>query len=241
MKYNIKNPQVSYGEAIGILLLDSVIPFIPGDVANATSYDFPVRFKKVSGFTVARAVGKDERVYDDLLAAARDLAANGVRAVTGDCGFMALHQQRLQQDLGLPVFLSSLLQIPFIRHLVPAGTGIGIITADSRGLTPDFFEAIGIPFGPDLLISGMESCPEFASAVMDEKGTLDTNKIEQEIAVQARNLNQQNTGAILLECSVLPPYARTVHNTTGLPVFDYLTMINHVFQALEPRSYHGFM
>ncbi|MEX1301692.1 MAG: aspartate/glutamate racemase family protein [Desulfotignum sp.] len=242
MKYSIKNQQVSYGEAIGILLLDSVIPFIPGDVANATTYDFPVRFKKVPGFTVARAVGKDESIYGDLLAAARDLAANGVRAVTGDCGFMALHQQRLQQDLGLPVCLSSLLQIPFIRHLIPAGTGIGILTADSRGLTPDFFEAMGIPFGPDLLVSGMESCPEFASAVMDEKGTLDAEKIEQELVAAARSLNhQQRAGAILLECSVLPPYARAVHTATGLPVFDYITMINHLFHALEPRSYQGFM
>ena len=119
MRYVTKNRQVSYGESIGILLLDSVIPFIPGDVANDTT-----------------AVGKDDTVYADLLTAARDLAANGVRAVTGDCGFMAIHQQRLQNDLGLPVFLSSLLQIPFIRHLVPAGTGIGILTADSQGLTP---------------------------------------------------------------------------------------------------------
>jgi hypothetical protein len=241
MKYTIKNQQVSYGEAIGILLLDSVIPFIPGDVANATSYDFPVRFKKVPGFTVARAVGKDDTVYSDLLAAARDLAANGVRAVTGDCGFMALHQQRLRQDLGLPVFLSSLFQIPFIRHLIPAGTGIGIITADSRSLTQNFFETIGISFGPDFLISGMESCPEFASAVMDEKGTLDAKKIEQEIVTAARNLTQQNAGAILLECSVLPPYARAVHHATGLPVFDTITMINYVFSALEPHHYKGFM
>ena len=241
MKYTIKNQQVSYGEAVGILLLDSVIPFIPGDVANATSYDFAVRFKKVPGFTVARAVGKDDTVYSDLLATARDLAANGVRAVTGDCGFMALHQQRLRQDLGLPVFLSSLFQIPFIRHLIPAGTGIGIITADSRSLTPDFFEAIGIPFGPDLLISGVESCPEFASAVMDEKGSLDADKIELEIVTAARNLTQRNAGAILLECSVLPPYAWAVHHATGLPVFDTITMINYVFQSLEPRRYQGFM
>lgn len=241
MKYAIKNKQVSYGEAIGILLLDSVIPFIPGDVANATSYDFPVRFKKVPGFTVARAIGKDDSVYDDLLAAARDLAANGVRAVTGDCGFMALHQQRLQQDLGLPVCLSSLLQIPFIRHLVPAGTGIGIVTADSRSLTPDFFEAIGIPFGPDLLIHGMESCPEFASAVLDEKGTLDADKIREEVVATAQAVSAQNISAILLECSVLPPYARAVHNATGLPVFDYITMIKYVFHALEPRRYCGFM
>jgi hypothetical protein len=241
MKYVIKNRQVSYGEAIGILLLDSVIPFIPGDVANATTYDFPVRFKKVPGFTVARAMEKDNTVYADLLTAARNLAANGVRAVTGDCGFMALHQQRLQQDLGLPVFLSSLLQIPFIRYLVPAGAGIGIITAGSRSLTPAFLEAIGISPGPDLLIQGLETCPEFASAVLEEKGSLDADKIQDEVTAAARGLRTQKVGAILLECSVLPPYARAVHQATSLPVFDYVTMINYVFTALEPRRFKGFM
>lgn len=241
MRYITKNRQVSYGEAIGILLLDSVIPFIPGDVANATTYDFAVRFKKVPGFTVARAMGKDDTIYADLLAAARNLAANGVRAVTGDCGFMALHQQRLQQDLGLPVFLSSLLQIPFIRHMVPAGTGIGIITADCRSLTPAFLEAIKISPGPDLVIQGLETCPEFASAVLEEKGSLDADKIQDEVTAAARALRAQKVGAILLECSVLPPYARAVHQTTGLPVFDYVTMINYVFTALEPRRFNGFM
>ncbi|MCF8092070.1 MAG: aspartate/glutamate racemase family protein [Desulfotignum sp.] len=242
MRYITRNRQVSYGEAIGILLLDSVIPFIPGDVANATTYDFPVRFKKVTGFTVDRAIGRDASIYDDLLTASRDLAANGVRAITGDCGFMALHQERLQQDLGLPVFLSSLLQIPFIRHLVPAGTGIGIITADRRGLTPAFLEQINIPSGPDLFIQGMENSLEFAAAVLEEKGTLDADKIQEEAVAAARVVSAaQNIGAILLECSVLPPYARAVHDATGLPVFDYITMINHVFHALEPRRYCGFM
>ena len=241
MKYTIKNQQVSYGEAMGILLLDSVIPFIPGDVANATTYDFAVRFKKVPGFTVAKAMGKDDTIYADLLAAARDLAANGVRAVTGDCGFMALHQQRLQQDLGLPVFLSSLLQIPFIRHLVPAGSGIGIITAGSPSLTPSFLEAIKISPGPDLVIQGLEACPEFASAVLAEKGSLDADKIQDEVTAAALSLRTQGVGAILLECSVLPPYARAVHQVTGLPVFDYITMINYVFHALEPSRFSGFM
>ena len=142
MKYHQKNRQVSYGEAIGILLLDSPVPFIPGDTANATTYDFPVRFKKVEGFTVARAINKDPAIYPLLLDAAKDLAANGVRAVTGDCGFMSLHQQRLQQDLGLPVFLSSLLQIPFIRRVLPGSSKIGIITANAQELTPEFLREI---------------------------------------------------------------------------------------------------
>jgi hypothetical protein len=109
MIYHARKGQTSSGEAIGILLLDTSVPFIPGDVANATTYDFPVRFRKVEGFTVARAIGKDPTIYDALMTAAQELVDQGVRAVTGDCGFMALHQQRLACDLGVPVFLSSLL------------------------------------------------------------------------------------------------------------------------------------
>ena len=39
-----------YGQAIGILLFDGRrYPALPGDVANASSYDFPVRLKVVKG------------------------------------------------------------------------------------------------------------------------------------------------------------------------------------------------
>jgi len=52
MLFQAEKNQTSYGEAIGILLLDSGAPFIQGDVGNATTYDFPVRFKRIDGLTV---------------------------------------------------------------------------------------------------------------------------------------------------------------------------------------------
>ncbi|MBE0583033.1 MAG: aspartate/glutamate racemase family protein, partial [Desulfofustis sp.] len=100
MIYRTSSGRVSSGEAIGILLLDTVVPFIPGDVANATSYDFPVRFGTIPGFTVARAIGKDPTVYPQLKDAAAELVRQGVRAITGDCGYLALHQRRLATELG---------------------------------------------------------------------------------------------------------------------------------------------
>ena len=36
-----------YGQAIGILLTNSRFPRIPGDVGNASTFDFPVRLKRV--------------------------------------------------------------------------------------------------------------------------------------------------------------------------------------------------
>lgn len=247
MKYRRKNRQVSYGEAIGILLLDSPVPFIPGDVANATSYPFPVRFKKVTGFTVKKALAKNPDIYPTLLDAARDLAANGVRAITGDCGFMALHQKKLKQNLGLPVCLSSLFQIPFIRQTLPRGQKIGIITASARSMTPGFLDEIDVGSSPvpgtsDLAIRGLEACPEFSSAALEEKGSLDDTLVREEVTQTARDLTRAgDVGAILLECSLLPPYAAAVHQATGVPVYDYITMINYIFSAVVPRTYAGFM
>lgn len=243
MRYYQKGSQVSYGEAIGILLLDSPVPFIPGDVANATTYDFPVRFKKVVGLTVEKALGKDDTVYPAFLKAAMDLKAHGVRAVTGDCGFMALHQKRLKEDLEIPVFLSSLFQIPFIRHIIPDKAEIGIITASARSLTPMFLKDIGIHETSRLVVKGLENCPEFSSAVLEEKGSLDSDLIEAEVVKAAVEMTdkEKNIKAILLECSVLPPYARAIQNATQLPVFDYITMINYVFRAVVQTNYTGFM
>lgn len=244
MRYTRKNHrQVSYGEAVGILLLDSPVPFIPGDVANATTYDYPVRFKRVEGFSVKKALTKDESVYPALLSAARNLTENGVRAVTGDCGFMALHQKRLKNELDLPVCLSSLFQIPMIRHMLGDGQRIGVITANAKSLTPGFLEDIGIEPGEDLMINGLENSSEFRASVLDECGTLDSKEIEREVVETARSLadRDQNVRALLLECSVLPPYGKAVQDAVSLPVFDYVTMIDYMFSAVVKHNFHGFM
>ena len=45
-----------YGLKIGILVLDSEIPRIPGDIGNAATYDFPVVYKVVPGATISKGV-----------------------------------------------------------------------------------------------------------------------------------------------------------------------------------------
>jgi Asp/Glu/hydantoin racemase len=38
-------------------------------------------------------------------------------------------------------------------------------------------------------------------------------------------------GAIVLECTNMPPYARAVQQATGLPVFDIVTLTHWVYRA----------
>lgn len=243
MIYRAKKGQASSGEAIGILLLDTSVPFIPGDVANATTYPFPVRFRKVEGFTVARAIGKDPTIYGALKTAARELVGQGVRAVTGDCGFMALHQPRLARDLSVPVFLSSLLQIPFVLSILGEKSKVGVLTADGRSLDATLLAAAGVNDTDRLVVKGLEEQPHFHRFAIQETGTLDPEKVAAEVVGAGRDLIEQDKAvkALLLECSLLPPYAAALQAAVQVPVFDYITMINFVFSAVVKRPYDGFL
>lgn len=235
--------QVSSGEAIGILLLDSSVPFIPGDVANATTYSFPVRFQKVEGYTGARAIGKDPSVFGVLKTAAEDLASQGVRAITGDCGFMAIHQSKLTQALNIPVFLSSLLQIVFIQSIIGDKAKVGVITANSTSLDSELLFKMGVRDPDHVVIEGLEHRKHFFDFALAETGDLDIEAVEKEVVNAAQNIVQKDSSvrAILLECSLLPPYAAAVQEAVNLPVFDFITMINYVFSAVVRQRFDGFM
>ena len=243
MIYNAIPGQVSYGESIGILLLDSSLPYIPGDVANATTYPFAVRFQKVEGFSAKRAFNLDTAIYDDLLIATRNLAAAGVRAITGNCGFMAIHQRKLINDVNLPIFLSSLSQLSFINQLIPSSAKIAIVTSNSKSLTHAVLDKIGITYTANLKIIGMEKQEHFRQAVIVGDGTLDSDKLENEMFNMTKTMVEEDAQikAILLECSLLSPYGYIVREATGLPVFDYVTMINYVYSTVVKQKFYGYM
>ncbi|MBI9087487.1 MAG: aspartate/glutamate racemase family protein [Desulfobacterales bacterium] len=239
-----KSGRAWYGESIGILILNAGYPCIPGNVGNATTFPFPVRYKMVREASIERLLHRQDRsLLKPFIDAARELQQEGVRAVTGACGFMALFQREIAEALEIPVFLSSLLQIPFIRQTLKQDQAIGVITADASALTDDHFAAVGVTPEIPLVIAGMEGQTEFKEAILEEKGTLDSDRIQAEVVQVAGEMVQKHSkiGAILLECSDLPPYAHAVQQTTGLPVYDFTTMIGHVHSALVRTSFQGFI
>lgn len=234
--------QAWYGETIGIIVLDARYPCIPGNVANASTYGFPVRYQTIQGASIDRLLySRDPDLAKPFIEAALALQEAGVKAISGACGFMALFQKQVAAALDIPVFLSSLLQIPFIHTIT--GKPIGVLTADASALTPMHFEGVNVSLETPLFVRGMENCPEFSSSILKEKGTMDSALIEEEAVREALALQAEhpNIGSILLECSDLPPYASAIQRATGLPVFDYITMINYVAQTNRRTSYAGLM
>src|SRR6185369_8354944 len=103
-----RRPASWAGQLIGILTLETSIPYVPGNVSNATSFDFPVLYRTIPGASINRLLyGSDAALLGEVVAAAGELERLGVLAVTGACGFMARFQQQVTAALNVPVFLSS--------------------------------------------------------------------------------------------------------------------------------------
>lgn len=251
--YDAQAGRLSYGVPIGILMLDCNIPFIPGDVGNATSYPFPVLFHKVPGATFPAVVNQDQALVPILTEAAQYLESQGVRAITSDCGYFGAFQQDVAAAVDVPVFFSSLMQVPLILATLSPRKKLGLIVANGKGLEqtmPDgkrrrdsLFAKVGITDQSRLAIGGMEDKPHFHQVVHDECGWMDSDRMERETVERACELLQEepSVGAFLLECSDLPPYGAAVQRATGLPVFDWISFIKYMEQAVCRRPYEGLV
>jgi hypothetical protein len=123
---------------IGILMMDARIKRIPGDVGNPATFPFPVHLRTVAGATLKRLIHEGDRsLLKPFVEAGWALVGQGIRALTTTCGFMILFQEDLAREFPVPVFTSSLLQLPFIQASLRPQDRIGIITADASNLTQD--------------------------------------------------------------------------------------------------------
>jgi hypothetical protein len=240
--YKVRPLADSYGHDIGILLIDCCTPFIPGDVGNASSYDYPVLYRTVPDVTLERLIERgDLSLTGKVIETARALEAAGVMAITSDCGYMIHFQEQVAAAVSIPVMLSSLLQLPFIASLLGPTQAVGIICANGRRLTDELLAKANPNARIPVYVNGLEDCPNFRGPILDEADTLDSDAIESEVVAAAAALCREHPeiGAILLECSNLPPYAHAVQSITNRPVFDFLTMIDHVRAASRRKAYRG--
>src|SRR5207237_398987 len=122
-----------YGYSLGILMLEARFPRIPGDLGNATTFPYPVLYHVVRGASPERVVlESDPTLLEPFVAGAQQLERGGVRAITTNCGFLALFQRELaasdllaaHPDLGALVFECTNMA-PY-AHAVQAATGLPV-------------------------------------------------------------------------------------------------------------------
>ena len=228
-----------YGAPLGILMLETRFPRILGDIGNGETWPFPVLFHVVKGASTEKVVLHGAAgLLPDFITGAQDLVRLGAEAITTSCGFLTLFQKELAAAVNVPVATSSLMQVPWVQATLPPGKRVGIVTVSSMSLTAAHLDAVGIP--RDTPIAGTENGREFFRVLVKaEKEDLDIRLAEQDVVEAAVSLLKAhpNVGAIVLECTNMPPYAAAVQAATGVPVYDIYSMITWFHAGLRPRRF----
>ena len=228
-----------YGQAIGVMTLDTNFPRIPGDVGNASSYSFPVKFKTVKGATITRVLeGKDPSLLRPFIDAAKELEKEGVKAITTSCGFLAMFQEDIAKELSIPLFTSSLMMVPLVQNMLGKDQMVGVLTADSNSLTSKHLIGAGIDPSIPIAIAGLQDMPEFSKPMIKNELEFDPEKVKEEMAYTAKSLLKQNRniGAIVLECANMSPYKFSVYKAVKLPVFCIIDFTYFIYNAVVVKD-----
>jgi hypothetical protein len=138
----------------------------------------------------------------------------------------------------VPVATSSLLQVPWVQATLAPGQRVGVLTVSKRSLTPAHLDAAGVP--RDTPVMGTEEGREFFRVLIKaEAEDMDVALAEQDILEAGRRLVSAHpeVGAIVLECTNMPPYAAALQTALELPVFDIFSLITWFHAGLRPRRF----
>lgn len=236
----LKGGQTLYGLALGVLMLDTRMPRLPGDVGNAETWPFPVHYAVVKGANTARIMGPDPdpTLLEPFIAAACELQRLGVRAITTSCGFLAVFQKELQAELSVPMLSSALLQVPYVSRVIGPGKRVAILT-ERPNLTERHFNGVGwsakdIP----VTVCAMPDGAVFPTVFIDQSLTADRDVLEREMVDLAlRAAKEPGVGALVLECTNFVPFSQAMRRATGLPVYDLYTLVMQTYLATSAPEF----
>lgn len=226
---------------IGVLCLETAFTKIAGHIRNPATFDFPVTYRVVTGATPERVVRQgDPRLLEPFIEAARELESDGVAAITSGCGFLVLFQQELADAVSVPLYASSLIQLPMVHRMLACDQQVGLLVASKESLTRRHLAAIGGDCVP-VCVAGLSGRPEFREVMLEGRRTeLDVGRLRDEVLAEAEGLaaDHPRMGALIIECTDLVPFAHAVQARIGLPVFDIVTLTRMVHASLvrEPFS-----
>lgn len=249
-KIYAREGKYAYGMGLGVMLLDEVYPGFPGDVRNASAYPFPIQYDVVEKVDIVKLVHLDDKseCLQPILDAAGRLERMGCRAIAGECGYLSYFQQVVAGHVAVPVFMSSLLQVPLMQQLVGLGNKVGIICAFRSRLTVEHLRNVGIDPDSNLAIAGAGDdyeTPHFDSLWAEGKRpsvpTSNFDAAAADFLVLCKDFVNKNPDmkAILLECTGFQPFARIVQREIGLPIFSWSTLLDYAFSVVSHREHYG--
>lgn len=239
-----------YGMGLGIIILDEVYPGFPGDVRNASAYPFPIQYEVVKNVDINRLVREEDKspCLPPIQEAAENLEAMGCRAIAAECGYFAYFQKEIAGFVDIPVFMSSLLQIPMAQQLIGPDKVVGVLAAEKKYLEDAHLTAVGVQLGSNYVVGGAMDdghCVEFENLWRADKRPEIPQafyaKAEKEFVGRAADFfhSHPNMGAMVLECTGFQVFARALQREIDIPVFSWGTLLDYAYAVTVHRDFYG--
>lgn len=223
---------------VGVAMLDTRFPRIPGDIGCAETFDPPALIERVGGSRVRDAVtdaAHDDGLVEGFIAAAQRLRRRGADIIATSCGFLSPLQSALEDAVPATIVSSVLIDLPDIRRSIDPGSAIGILTFDSRKLGFGHLPESSPPYQ----IAGLENGDELFPVISNDQPHLNEDAARNDALTSAKHLLGQDSeiSVLVLECTNLPPYQPQIEELTGRPVYSIRNAIEERMRMLVDPSF----
>ena len=88
-------------------------------------------------------------------------------------------------------------------------------------------------------VEGTEGGAKFTRVLLGDELQLDVSRAREEVIASARRLveSRRDVGALVLECTNMPPCAADASHAPGLPVYGFHSLVWCSQAGLRPRSF----
>jgi len=235
-----------YGATIGILQLPANIPMIPGDMGNASTFDFPVIYEELVGVDPFWILADKPHpiALQKMIEASKKLEMQGARAIIGNCGFFGNYQDQVAEAIDVPFFSGALMQVPMLLNTIGKDKKVGVLTASAKLLIPSpLLKGSGVSEEDmkRVVIYGNENGKQM-KLITGETGSFSPKALEKELVDLAKKMVKENPdiSIIVLECTEFPPYAHAIQKAVGLPIWDFTTMTDFMHSGAMRKPFTGW-
>ncbi|KIW35667.1 uncharacterized protein PV07_02352 [Cladophialophora immunda] len=236
---SISKGQNTNAPPLGFISVDVDIERPVGDPFNEATWPFPLLKELAEGSQLNNIVTSEtypEEFLAGIVSAGEKLQQKGCVGIITDCGFLAGAQRELAMRLSIPIAASALAQIPSIQAFLRPGQTVGALTYDDSKLGVRQLLQVGV-HDPDAVYIAAPPEDGWLRGHIRDGVPYDHAKIETELVESALGLLRRHPdiGAILLECTQMPPFADAIRKATNLPVYDVYTLGTWFYSALTSQ------
>ncbi len=239
-----------YGMGLGVMLLDDHYPGFPGDVRNASGFPYPVQYEVAKNVNMEIMLNSPDKTpaLAPTIAAAKKLESMGCRAIVAECGYFSYFQRDVAAAVNIPVYLSSLIQLPFIQNTIGPDKSVCVLCGRKGFLQDEHIERAGVSLSSNYFLHGCQddyTCKQFDDLWDKEKRPESPESVysltEKDIVAICVDIkkNHPDMGAMLLFCTGFSPFARAIQRAINMPVYSYATMMDYAYSTAVHRDFYG--